>query len=409
MPSQRPINTNLTPFQLLSEILDFTNDDQHDWWQSTGPMLAKLLQDAGYNSRAQYTHLCIHHKCVVPFLGPYPENGKDRWMSILSRFGLPYQLSLNCSKSVVRFAFEPIGPLSGTKKDPFNSQAIWECLGKLIRLNPSIDLQWFTQLKNDLVLDKDEAELVMEHGLDRGQVRTQNKLALDLNGSRFEVKLYIYPYLKSVVTGIRIEQLMFNSVRKLNHNQKLTVPLSILEEYINSHRNQTLTTRLISCDLVDPSRSRIKIYVAEQSVDWEHLEDIWTLGHRRQDPATINGLKLLRELWDLINIPEGLPLLANFTLSPKEPYPAPQVYFHTFGMSDAGVADAIATFCERRGWADMANLYKDNLFSYYPDIDANAINYLQSLVSFSYRDGKAYLSVYLHTFETGGFRKSWTL
>ncbi|KAM5491248.1 putative 4-dimethylallyltryptophan synthase [Microsporum canis] len=280
MPSQRPINTNLTPFQLLSEILDFTNDDQHDWWQSTGPMLAKLLQDAGYNSRAQYTHLCIHHKCVVPFLGPYPEN-------------------------VVRFAFEPIGPLSGTKKDPFNSQAIWECLGKLIRLNPSIDLQWFTQLKNDLVLDKDEAELVMEHGLDRGQVRTQNKLALDLNGSRFEVKLYIYPYLKSVVTGIRIEQLMFNSVRKLNHNQKLTVPLSILEEYINSHRNQTLTTRLISCDLVDPSRSRIKIYVAEQSVDWEHLEDIWTLGHRRQDPATINGLKLLRELWDLINIPEG--------------------------------------------------------------------------------------------------------
>ncbi|KAM5433202.1 putative 4-dimethylallyltryptophan synthase [Microsporum canis] len=78
-------------------------------------------------------------------------------------------------------------------------------------------------------------------------------------------------------------------------------------------------------------------------------------------------------------------------------------------MSDAGVADAIATFCERRGWADMANLYKDNLFSYYPDIDANAINYLQSLVSFSYRDGKAYLSVYLHTFETGGFRKSWTL
>jgi hypothetical protein len=44
-----------------------------------------------------------------------------------------------------------------------------------------------------------------------------------------------------------------------------------------------------------------------------------------------------------------------------------------------------------------------------PDEDANELNYLQSLVSFSYRDKKGYLSVYLHTFEAGGWRKSWTL
>ncbi|EAW08391.1 putative dimethylallyl tryptophan synthase [Aspergillus clavatus NRRL 1] len=427
MPHQNSPNTTLEPFQLLSKVLTFPNEDQRDWWHSTGPMLAKMLRDAGYDIHAQYVHLCVHHKCIVPYLGPYPANGQERWMSVLSRFGLPYELSLNCSRSVVRFAFEPIGPLSGTEQDPFNAHVIWECLDMLARLDPSIDLQWFTQFKEDLVLGDDEARFVRERGLDRGQVCTQNKLGLDLDGSRFEVKMYMYPYLKSVATGVPIDQLMFDSVRKVDRGQKLAGPLSILEEYIKSHRNKTLSTRLISCDLVDPSQSRIKIYVAEESVDWEHLEDIWTLGHRRRNPVAMRGLEQLRELWDLINIPEGpshfrdgylnlgsevderLPLLANFTLSPKERYPAPQIYFHTFGMSDAAVADAVATFCARRGWTEMAESYKANLFSYYPDGDVNEMNYLQSLISFSYRNEKAYLSVYLHTFETGGYRKSWKL
>jgi tryptophan dimethylallyltransferase len=383
MRYEMPTITNIEPFQVLSKILDFPNDDQQDWWYSTGPMLAKMLQDAGYDIHAQYAHLCLHHKCVVPYLGPYPTNGKDRWMSILSRFGLPYELSLNCSKSIVRLAFEPIGPLSGTEQDPFNAQAIWGCLKKLARLNSAIDLQWFTQFKKHLVLNEDEAKLVRGRGLDKGQIKTQNKLGLDLKGGKFEVKMYMYPFLKSVATGVPIEQLMFNSVRKVDHDQKLAVPLSILEEYINSRREKTMSARLISCDLIDPSRSRIKIYVAEQSVDWEHLVDIWTLGHRRQDSVTMSGLQLLRELWDLLNIPEGpchfrdggylelgskinerLPLLANFTLHPNERYPAPQIYFHTFGISDVAVADAIATFCDRRGWTEMAESYKANLFSY---------------------------------------------
>ncbi|KAF7591409.1 hypothetical protein BBP40_001570 [Aspergillus hancockii] len=427
MPHKKPITTAVEPFQVLSKILDFANEDQQDWWYSTGPMLAKMLQDAGYDIHAQYAHLCLHHKCVVPFLGPYPTNGKERWMSILSRFGLPYELSLNCSKSVVRLAFEPIGPLSGTEHDPFNAQVIWECLEKLTRLNNTIDLQWFTQFKKELVLDEQETKFVKEHELDKGQVLTQNKLGLDLKGGKFEVKMYMYPYLKSVATGLPIEELMFRSVRKVDKDQRLAVPLSTLEEYINSHRDKTLSARLISCDLIDPSQSRIKIYVAEQSVDWEHLEDIWTLGHRRWDHITISGLQLLRELWDLLNIPEGrcdfqdgylalgskvnerLPLLANYTLYPNERYPAPQVYFHTFGIGDVAVANAVTTFCDRRGWTEMAQSYKENIFSYYPDEDANEMNYLQSLVSFSYRDQKAYLSVYIHTFETGGWRKSWTL
>ncbi|OOO12727.1 Aromatic prenyltransferase, DMATS type [Aspergillus oryzae] len=427
MPHETPNITALEPFQVLSKILDFANEDQRDWWHSTGPMYAKILKDAGYGIHAQYSYLCLHHKCVVPYLGPYPGNGRDRWMSILSRFGLPYELSLNCSNSVVRFAFEPIGPLSGTEQDPFNAHVIWECLGKLAKLGSDFDLQWFAQFKKDLVLDAEETKFVRDNGLDKGQVKTQNKLGVDLKGGKFEVKMYMYPYLKSVATGIPIERLMFDSIRRVDWDRKLVVPLSILEDYITSHKDKTLSARLISCDLIDPSRSRIKIYVAEQTVDWPHLEGLWTLGYRRQDPITISGLQLLRELWDLLDIPEGpchfpdggylelnskvserLPLLANYTLHPNDPYPAPQVYLHTFGVGDAAVADAVATFCARRGWTEMAQSYKDNLFSYYPDGDINEMNHLQSLVSFSYRDQKAYLSVYLHSFETGGWRKSYS-
>ncbi|KAL4866205.1 hypothetical protein BDV12DRAFT_210651 [Aspergillus spectabilis] len=414
-------------YQTLSTILDFPNEDQKLWWHSTAPMFAQMLQVSGrYSLHAQYRFLGLYKKCIIPFLGIYPTGDtRERWMSILTRYGTPFELSLNCSQSIVRFTYEPINSLTGTSDDPFNTHAIWEALSHLLPLQ-NIDLEWFRKLKADLTLNAEESATLSATLVGDDQIRTQNKLAMDLNpDGTFVTKTYIYPALKALATGKSIHHLIFRSVRDLAKTcPSISPPLSTLEDYLNSRSlrsNNTASPRLMSCDLLKPTKSRIKIYVLERSVSWESVTDLWTLGGRRQDTCTLAGLELLRELWLLIQLPdahitypggflpldaevkEQLPLMANFTLHHNDPIPEPQIYLTTFGMNDMTVIDALCAFFKRQGWEGMAESYKEEICSFYPHADHASLNNLHAYISFSYRKEKPYLSVYLQSLETGNW------
>ncbi|KAL5338183.1 dimethylallyl tryptophan synthase FgaPT2 [Aspergillus crustosus] len=417
-------------YQILSSILDFPNEDQKLWWHSTAPMFAQMLQVSGrYSLHAQYRFLGFYKKCIIPFLGVYPVDDKqERWMSILTRYGTPFELSLNCSQSIVRFTYEPINTLTGTSEDPFNTHSIWDALSHLLPLQ-HIDLEWFKKLKADLTLNTEESTKLNATRISDDQILTQNKLAMDLNpDGTFVTKTYIYPALKSLATGKSIHNLIFNSVRDLAKTTPSIAPaLSTLEQYLHSRNlqnNNTTTPRLMSCDLLKPTKSRIKIYVLEQTVSWESVTDLWTLGGLRQDPSTYAGLELLRELWQLINLPtaqiaypggflpldaqiqEQLPLMANFTIHHNDPIPEPQIYLTTFGMNDMAVTDGLCAFFRRQGWEVMAASYKHEICSFYPHADHASLNNIHAYISFSYRKEKPYLSVYLQSIETGNWAVS---
>ncbi|GKZ27550.1 aromatic prenyltransferase (DMATS family) [Aspergillus brasiliensis] len=417
--------SNNEVYQTLSKAFDFPNESQRLWWHSTAPMFAEMLQTANYNVHDQYLHLGVYKKHVVPFLGVYPSNGQERWLSILTRYGTPFELSLNLSNSLVRYTFEPINDITGTDIDPFNSHAIWEPLYQLMNVGKGIDIQYFSHFKRDLTLDPDEASMLQRNGEVRGEIRTQNKLALDLDKGNFIVKAYIYPALKTLATQKPIQELIFKSVHRLAKEYPQIIPsLQMLEDYITSRgSDSTASPRLLSCDLVDPSYSRIKIYMLERMVSLSALKDLWTLGGRRNDISTQAGWEMVRELWDLLQIPSGLrsypegylplgtrpnellPTMANYTLLPDHPIPQPQVYFTPFGMSDLAIANALTAFFERRGWVDMAAKYKNSLRAYYPTQELENLNYLHAYISFSYRKNKPYLAVYLQSFETGSWHK----
>ena len=373
-------------YSILSNVLDFSNDDQKLWWHSTAPMFAKMLQLADYNLLSQIQHLLLYWRYIVPSLGVYPTNERDdRWLSILTRYGTPFELSLNCSNSLVRYTYEPINAATGTAEDPFNTHAIWESLHKLVAIQSGVDLEWFRHFKKDLTLDAAESAYLLDQGLAKGKIKTQNKLAFDLKGGQFVLKTYIYPELKAIATGKSTEEVMFDSVRRLSEQHSSIRPaFSMLEEYVRSRSgpDSTVSARLLSCDLVNPTKSRIKIYLLERMVSLSAMEDLWTLGGRRSDPSTLAGFHMIQELWDLLQIPPGLrsypepylplgtipdevlPSMANYTLHHNDPMPEPQVYFTVFGMNDMMVADALTTFFERHGWTDMARKYKDSLRSY---------------------------------------------
>jgi tryptophan 4-dimethylallyltransferase len=382
MGDSQVLNASHQPvYKILSSVLEFQSNDHKLWWHSTAPMFSEMLQRANYDLHSQYKHLGIYKKYIIPFLGAYPTNGRERWLSILTRYGTPFELSLNCSDNLVRYTYEPINAATATAQDPFNTHAIWESLQKLIAIQPGVDVQWFCHFKHDLTLSASETKHVLENGLAGSQIMTQNKLALDLKGDEFMVKTYIYPALKAAVTGRSIQDLMFDSIHRLSERYpSIQAPLLALNEYVESRgADSTASPRLLSCDLIDPSKSRIKIYLLERMVSLPAMEDLWTLGGRRTDSSILAGLQMLRELWELLRIPPGLrsypepylplgtipnellPSMANYTLHHDDALPEPQVYFNVFGMNDMEVADALTTFFERQGLADMASQYKDSL------------------------------------------------
>lgn len=385
MGSIEPLNSSGSRvYKTITELGDFPHHDQKLWWHSVAPMFAEMLEVAGYDIHSQYKILSVCLKHVIPFLGVYPTRMNDRWLSILTRYGTPFELSLNCTHSVVRYTYEPINAATGTPKDPFNTHAIWDALDRLLPLQKGIDLDFFTHLKNDLTVNDQDAAYLLENQLVGGQIRTQNKLALDLKGGAFMLKAYIYPALKSLATGKTIHTLMFDSIHRIcRQYPALTPPLHILEDYINSRGpDSTASPRLLSCDLCDSRQSRIKVYLLELNVSLAAMEDLWTLGGQRNDASTLAGLEIIRELWELFQLPEGLrtypepflqlgsvpnerlPLMANFTLHHDDPMPEPQVYFTTFGMNDSRVTDGLVAFFQRHGYTHMAQTYRDSLRAY---------------------------------------------
>ncbi|KAG6175777.1 Tryptophan dimethylallyltransferase 2, partial [Claviceps purpurea] len=198
-------------YKTLNLILEFPSNEQRLWWHSTAPMFAAMLDNAGYSVHDQYRQLSIFKAHIIPFLGVYPTKDKKRWLSILTRCGLPLELSLNCTDSVVRYTYEPINEMTGTEKDPFNTLPIIGSVQKLAQIQAGIDLEWFSYFKDELTLDESESAILQDTELVKEQIKTQNKLALDLKESQFALKVYFYPHLKSVATGKSTHDLIFDS------------------------------------------------------------------------------------------------------------------------------------------------------------------------------------------------------
>lgn len=381
----------LTPFQVLSQMHIFRNEDEKAWWDSTGPVFVKMMADANYDIHHQYKYLTLHQNYVVPFLGPFPrEERKDRWMSNITPYGLPFELSLNCSHNIIRYSFEPVTARAGTTEDPFNKTAMDPCLEQLLELDSGIDTTWFNHFRKELVVTEEQAvSLVAQDKVRPGPGKGQHHFAIDLQDGKFMFKAYFYPPMKSMATGVPVEKLLFDSIRKGDIKGSLADSIATLKGYLESTRRSGddpspgVTSLFVSCDMIDPSEARLKYYVLDQHVSWQRVEDLWTLGGRRSgDPSNAAGLAILKELWDLLQVPEGfrdmswgycvlgeppkhlLPTFANFTLQPNHPNPEPQVYLVTFGMNDMHVADALTVFFERVGWTELAKNYKKNLCSY---------------------------------------------
>ncbi|KAL2373487.1 hypothetical protein RJ035_000533 [Blastomyces gilchristii] len=405
-------------YHLLNKCFTFPNVDQEEWWNRTGPVLGKLLSDAKYDVQHQFQCLCFYALNVIPFLGPFKlsrtSGGYESSMG--SRIG-PFELSQNFTKdqSVIRMNFEATNHATNTGRDQTNRVALDEAVSKfkLLRIGMNADL--YHALRNSfLVTDEEEKLAAKEIDLANFPCKTQHNISLDFKDGNVLVKLYLYPRLKSMITGKPQKDIVLDAIRHAaggacDHS------LEMMQNFLKT-LPPTMDIELLACDLIDPKKSRFKIYIFDLQVDFESITRIWTLGGQLNDPETLYGLSLLKELWEAMNIPAGtrtmpdrvnregdppdrVPLCSNFEIFPGKRCPQPKIYLPTLGISDKAIADGLTNFFEKHGYTELAKSYSSQVSSLIPmpGSEIETSTDFQAWVSFAYSEKTGpYTTIYYH-------------
>ncbi|KAB8233164.1 aromatic prenyltransferase [Aspergillus alliaceus] len=401
-------------YRSLTKYLTFANLDQYQWWQQAGPTLSKLLSTANYPVDQQYQYLLLLGLHVIPMLGPYPSSQRPGlYKSPIGGIGT-LELSQNFTKdaNTVRMGFEPVHYTATTGQDECNQLIMNETLMKFKRLGANVSLSLYHSLVSELTLsDADLGILREKDELKKQPTKSQHVLGVDMKGGEVLVKVYIYPQLAAIARGTPVSEMIFAALEKVDGGQLgESGCLSVLREFIADERVNPATTPVtfLSCDLLEPSHARFKVYLAEFQFDFETLSRNWTLGGRLADAETMKGLDMLQELWTAFDLPLGLreppkpgnspvrlPFLYNLEMQSGRKSPKSKVYFPLADVNDLDIANVLTGFFEKHGCAGLARSYTENLVEYFPGVVLRESVGLHAWLSFSYSEKTGpYMTVY---------------
>lgn len=361
---------------IVSKYLPLDTEDAEGWWKDCGYLFGRFFQVGQYDLHEQYHHLLFLQKVLIPALGPYPQ----KWRSTVTRSGLPIEYSINFqanAKPTLRIGFEPSSFLSGTHRDPFNQIAINDLITNVTKLLlPGFDDMLFHHFTNEFFLSREEQRALLDSGkITKNAVRSQAAFGFDLRGSNVSVKGYVFCRMKHYATGQAVGQLVTEAVTKIDHHIQCADVFKLLNEYMEESNSYNQFT-FLSWDCVDAPKSRLKLYGVHNEVTWRKITEVWTLNGRLDNPDIVKGLALLKELWQLLEIPEGdcgysgrfddgtacgknvfSPLMWNYELKRGSRYPQPKLYVPIHGINDLKVAEALAAFYRVIGWNNLAVSY----------------------------------------------------
>ncbi|KAF9691031.1 hypothetical protein EKO04_011226 [Ascochyta lentis] len=275
------------PVDVIDSVVSFRNTEHQFWWERTGSQLAELLKYAGYKKAEQYNELMFFAMHIIPELGPAPdENGNLRWRSPQTPDGTPLDLSWEWGldgKGVIRTSFEPIGPLAGTKADPFNrfETDVWINHLESQGLVAGLDLDWYRHFTNTVLPSKiDRVKMTEKLNFELAPVAgTFVTRDIDRNGPI--IKMYMFPGLKAQELGIPNAEVVFRAIQSLPVDQYRSLNFEPLHNYLlEAARKWKMEIGIFSFDLISPQKSRIKIYTRAPNTTIEYLMDALTLGGR---------------------------------------------------------------------------------------------------------------------------------
>ncbi|KAI0114131.1 tryptophan dimethylallyltransferase-domain-containing protein [Nemania sp. FL0031] len=332
-----------------------SRDDEHHclWYQHVGKALGVLLYSADYSPEAQRRSLSFFNQLVAPNLGVFHSTNSgyaNSWQSFMTDDGNPVELSWDWgtsdSRPTIRYSIEPIGLQAGTSSDPRNSLAgpIFQDLLK--KSLPDIRLEWFDYFKDffneggKADISQTDSSMIYKwydfirnffSGRKEGQLEYLNGLpdhsssifyAFDLTETEITAKVYFFPKYRAISSGKSNLEVLVESMKGAPHCTKDNLEaLSVFSNFSNDPANKGLEYEMLAIDLIDPFKSRFKIYFRSRETSFESLSNIITLGGRIKSPNMQQGLKDLHCLWNGI-----------FGVNARSTDPLKEVNHRTAGM-----------------------------------------------------------------------------
>lgn len=285
-----------------------SNPDHKWWWQRTAPLLATLLRSAGSYTPAQQTdHMRVYRDAVVPTYGP--PTSQAGVQPLLTMDGSPFEPSWNFQNdgTVIRYSFEPLLP-NDDPTNPFPGDKIATLLPLLRYVAPGADTRWFEQVWDQWFVSDREEVAKAKAALPPHKARVpQIFLAYDMKAGDRVMKVYLFPILKHLATGLSTEELTWKAIRNLKPGgERFDKPVAKLSKFLASYKER-MPVEMIAIDCIDPAKARIKVYARTKTNSKATIRDVCTLGGEQRDESTMTGVEHLVKIWHLLmDEPSGL-------------------------------------------------------------------------------------------------------
>ncbi|KKY33186.1 putative aromatic prenyl transferase [Diaporthe ampelina] len=271
------------------------------------------LLDAGdYSDQERASHRDFIRKYVIPAIGPRPRPSVVKPRMAIAPHGGPSDPSINytAKKALARFGFAVNGPDSFTTEDPLGVKTSYEALARLAEDKDSgVDLRWLDCLMT-LYPSPDEINVAADSSLYKNYSRRVALAAgVDFDGPRRNLKVYLSPFIKHAMTGKSENEIVFDAVKNLEPGGPALRPaVELLEDYLSTRTGDFyLGNQFIGIDCADPSKARVKLYMATNTARFDYIRTAMTLSGRLNDEFTAKGMEILGDIWHLLlDEPEGI-------------------------------------------------------------------------------------------------------
>ncbi|PHH64516.1 hypothetical protein CDD81_4295 [Ophiocordyceps australis] len=297
----------LSVWQRVNSELDGFESVHHRFWWSrhTGKALAILLYHAQYPADLQYRNLRFFAEAVAPHLGACPEilgSHGQMWPSFMTDDGTPVEISWDWgtknSPPMIRYSVEPIGLHAGTSIDPGNLIAGPAFQERLARSLPTMRLEWFHHFKDFFSMSN------VKQGEFDEDIRDHNSsifYAFDCSETDIIPKVYFFPKWRAKVSGQSNLNVLFQAMRAAPHVTDENFKAGdMFYAFCSSAGSRLLEHEMLAIDLIDPLRSRLKIYFRSRETSFNSVINIMTLGGRIRNPKRCESLVELHRLWNAL-------------------------------------------------------------------------------------------------------------
>jgi len=364
-------------------------------------VLKAMLQVAGYGEHKTQLQVNAYDRLVRGYLDDPLAADRIHWKSFMTDDYTPVELSWSWTDGaalpVVRYSVDPISSRSGTWRDCTNLRTAARFRRDAERIfGDTADWTWFDALYEDLVISRCPRTTLKN-------TPSQVLFSFDLVGDRQTLKAYLVPSVRACRQRVTNEALVRNALLRLEPDEEVQAAYSTFFEFLDSFEAHRPAIEMLGIDCVEPTRSRMKIYVRSRQTSFEEVVRMMTLGGMVSVDlpslealmAAVLGKETVNSLLEVGHRTSGY--LYYYEFHPHSKSIKAKIYIPVrhYAPSDGFVATGMGQYLKSRGFGLDGVEYSEALQRSLPQASLEDIG-AHTYITYSYSGGKVTLSSYIN-------------